>query len=1060
MEDLMPTPLRVLVVEDSEDDAQLLLRELSRDGFELIARRVDTPEAMLAALENGTWDVVIADYVMPRFSGLEALALLKERGIDLPFITVSGKIGEEAAAEAMRAGAHDYVSKDNLTRLATAIRRELHKAAVRREFRRAQEELRRAHEELETRVMERTAELAQANEQLRLEIAERERLASRWRLLLESLDEGVYGADIQGRCTFLNRSAAKMLGYEPEELVGRNIHQTIHYRHEDGSEYPQEQCPMFLALQRGQGSRVADELLWRRDGTCFPVELSSHPIIEGGVIAGAVVTFVDITTRKQEQEERERLLAETEVERARLAAVLEQMPSGVVIAEAPSGRLIMGNAQVERIWRHPFLASAKIGEYEAYKGFHADGRPYRPEDWPLARSVSAGEVVQDEEIDFLRGDGSHGTMSVSSAPIRDREGRIIAAVVTFHDITERKKAIQEYQTILETTMDGFWTTDMQGRFLDVNEGYCRLTGYTREELLGMRIQDVEAMETPEETARHIQRVKEKGFDRFETRHRRKDGGILDFEVNVTYLAGYGGRLFVFLRDITERKRMEQEREQAFRQIDAERELFRTLVENAPAGIAVIGGADMSYQLVNSAYQAIAPDKPMLGRPWTEVWAEVAPEVQQLVDRVLATGEPFRTIDAPFRIRRGPHAPPEDAYFTFAYIRIQLPLDGSNALLVVNHDTTEQVLSRQRIEELAALAQRQAAELQGVLDNMVDAVYVCDTEGNITLANDAALRLVGMSSLAELSRYPLAEHPTLYQIRHPDGSPVAAAEMPLTRALRGETVVSQELTFRHPGTERDTYVRISAAPIKDEQGKIVRAVAVSRDVTELSELDRLKDQFIAVAAHELKTPVTIMKGYAQALLRTGERTTEQRHKMLEAIDRGSARIDAVVQDLLDISKLATGRLELTIAPIDLSELASLCVDHEALTAERHRIRLASLQPVSIQGDRDRLEQVLMNLLDNAVKYSPRGGDIEVAVNVSDGEAVVSVRDQGVGIPKEKQSRIFQRFYSAHTRTQHDFGGMGVGLHICSEIVVRHGGRMWFESEEGKGSTFYFSLPLPR
>jgi light-regulated signal transduction histidine kinase (bacteriophytochrome) len=162
----MLKPLRLLIVEDSEDDAILLLRELKRGGYEPVHERIETPEAMKAALEKGTWDIVISDYVLPRFSGLAALGLLKDSGQDLPFIIVSGKIGEDIAVSAMTAGAHDYIIKGNLTRLVPAVERELREAEVRREKREAEEALRHSHEELERKVEERTAELVRSNREL------------------------------------------------------------------------------------------------------------------------------------------------------------------------------------------------------------------------------------------------------------------------------------------------------------------------------------------------------------------------------------------------------------------------------------------------------------------------------------------------------------------------------------------------------------------------------------------------------------------------------------------------------------------------------------------------------------------------------------------------------------------------------------------------------------------------------------------------------------------------------------------------------------------------------
>jgi DNA-binding NtrC family response regulator len=169
-------PLQVLVIEDSEDDSIMLEIELQRAGYEPACQRVETEDALQAALDRQPWDLIVADYRLPRFDGLSALAVVKEKGLDIPFIIVSGYITEEAAVAAMKAGAHDYLMKDKLARLGPAVERELRDAEVRRERRRAQDDLRRAYDELEMRVQERTADLKTANAKLQAAIAERRRL--------------------------------------------------------------------------------------------------------------------------------------------------------------------------------------------------------------------------------------------------------------------------------------------------------------------------------------------------------------------------------------------------------------------------------------------------------------------------------------------------------------------------------------------------------------------------------------------------------------------------------------------------------------------------------------------------------------------------------------------------------------------------------------------------------------------------------------------------------------------------------------------------------------------
>ncbi len=362
-----------------------------------------------------------------------------------------------------------------------------------------------------------------------------------------------------------------------------------------------------------------------------------------------------------------------------------------------------------------------------------------------------------------------------------------------------------------------------------------------------------------------------------------------------------------------------------------------------------------------------------------------------------------------------------------------------------------------VQQLAEVAQRRASELEAILDNMVDGVFVCDLTGRITLTNEAGVRLLGMSDMEEVKR-ALSEYPEPLRIRHLDGRLLCPEEMPLAQALAGKTVSLADILLHNGLAKRDIYIRTSAAPMKDESGNIIGAVAVGRDVTELTELDRAKDQFITVAAHELKTPVAIMKGYAQALLRSEEVMSAPQRKMLNAIDLGADRIVRIVDDLLDISRLQDGRPDLAAERIDLAQLAEEVAGTLALSTNKHGLRVVSTERVVINGDVDRLSQVLTNLVDNAIRYSPDGGDIQVEVAVLGPEAVVSVRDQGVGIPIDQQADIFQRFHRPHTGTPFDYGGMGVGLYMSREVIARMGGRMWFESEEDSGSTFYFSLPL--
>jgi signal transduction histidine kinase len=183
-------------------------------------------------------------------------------------------------------------------------------------------------------------------------------------------------------------------------------------------------------------------------------------------------------------------------------------------------------------------------------------------------------------------------------------------------------------------------------------------------------------------------------------------------------------------------------------------------------------------------------------------------------------------------------------------------------------------------------------------------------------------------------------------------------------------------------------------------------------------------------------------------------------MLGGIDRGCTRIDSIVTDLLEISEIRWRGLRLRKETVNLAHLARSVVASIAPTTSKHHIGLEAEDSVVVVGDRDRLREAIVGLIDNAIRYSPGGGDVEVAVRADGASAIISVRDRGVGIPKEKQARIFQPFYRAHVGTPYDYGGLGVRLYLIKELATHLGGSVWFESEEGAGSTFHLSVPLAK
>ena len=233
--------------------------------------------------------------------------------------------------------------------------------------------------------------------------------------------------------------------------------------------------------------------------------------------------------------------------------------------------------------------------------------------------------------------------------------------------------------------------------------------------------------------------------------------------------------------------------------------------------------------------------------------------------------------------------------------------------------------------------------------------------------------------------------------------------------------------------------------------------------ELEQANKLKDQFLSMASHELKTPITSIRGQAQIGLRrlkkAGTSTElDNMHATLEKIDEQTYRLASLVDDLLDLSSIRAGRIELRLKDCNVNEICRSAVDDQHALSGR-TIELAIPEyPIVIQADSDRLGQVVTNLVSNALKYSPEERPVFVCVQQREDTVLIKVRDEGVGIPQEQQERIFETFYRAPDAESSEKRGWGLGLAICKDIAERHGGRIWCESELGKGSTFVVELPL--
>ena len=368
-----------------------------------------------------------------------------------------------------------------------------------------------------------------------------------------------------------------------------------------------------------------------------------------------------------------------------------------------------------------------------------------------------------------------------------------------------------------------------------------------------------------------------------------------------------------------------------------------------------------------------------------------------------------------------------------------------------------VMARQ-LEERDRRLRARTAELDGIITQSADGIAIHGPQGELVRLNPAGIQILGHGP-GHLGM-SLAEQAVCLKMRAPSGGPIDPAELPVAAALRGETRVAQELRIETE-TGQERYVAFSASPLIDAHGRIYGAVSTFRDMTQAHRAQREKDDFVSVVSHELKTPITSIKGYAQMLLRRADEAggDERDLKGLRIINDEVDRMVDLINQLLDVSRLETQRLELNLDRVDLVRLTADAVDRLQMTTNRHTLRLRAPQgPVWVRGDAMRLVQVLGNLIMNAIKYSPAGGPIEVSLESQEERAWVSVRDWGIGIAPEDQPHLFERFYRGTRRGSTPLTGMGLGLYISREIVQRHHGDIVFHSQPGQGTTFLFWLPL--
>jgi PAS domain S-box-containing protein len=612
-------------------------------------------------------------------------------------------------------------------------------------------------------------------------------------------------------------------------------------------------------------------------------------------------------------------------------------------------------------------------------------------------------------------------------------------------LSKAEKESKRTNEILDSISEAFFTFDRAARFMYVNASAAELIGRKPEELIGQVAWDFFPDFIGSDVQKHFEQVLTSGKPvAYEIYYEPLDtwAYIRDFP------SAEG--VTVYVEVITDRKKAEKtaqaalERERQARE-EAEREKRRVsdILESISDAFFSLDAEGRFTYVNRRAAEIWGKDRDkLIGQSIWEVFREfVGSDLQESYKAILAQHETFN-----YEFFNDP---------TKQWISIRAyPTESGTA--VYFEDITERKNAEAERERLRVEAEQRARELNLILNSISDGLIIYGPQGFIERMNHAAERVLGVS-FEQMRRASPAEQAQAIHVRTAEGAPLASEQMPQVRALTGETVSGLRIVIRRPDG-REFNLLTTTAPMKDDHGNVIGAGMSFSDVSQLVDLIRLRDDVTSIIAHDLRQPLTSILGQGQVAAQVARKgQADLAARSAEAIVTSARRMNVMIRDLVDSVRLDAHNLELSRQPIELGSYLRDLIERNKTSLDTNRIFIDG-QPTLPPGsaDPDRLERIMLNLLSNAQKYSTPPGSIEVSARQQNQFAVIEVQDHGQGIPPDDISHLFERFYRGKGAKKKE--SIGLGLYISRILVEAHGGRIWVESEVGKGSTFYFTLPL--
>lgn len=831
----------------------------------------------------------------------------------------------------------------------------------------------------------------------------------------------IIAVDLEGNVDLWNPAAERIFGWTADEAIGKPL-----------AVIPAEEADAFAkvrerVLVRQEVMPSLEHKRKRRDGTLFDACSSAAPLVCNGKLAGMMAVVEDITARKRSLE----ALRESE-ERFRLA--LDEAPIGMALVGL-DGRFLRVNGVLCEIVG--YTREELVG-----LTFQAITHPNDVDaDVALARKLARGEIPRYQlGKRYIRKDGAIVDAMLSASIVRAGDGAPLYYIAQIEDVTDRKRAEDalrrseaQFRELIEHAPDPIFIADLDGRFTDVNTAACRMLRYMRGELVGKTIVDIIPPEDVPRLAEAREFLLVPGRVQVaEWTQKTKDGALVPVEVSSKIHAD--GRWVAFVRDVSERKRNQEALQRS------EATLARA------QRVARLGSWDWDLRT-----DEVTRSAELLHLFGLEP-GDVSPQRWSMRDHIHPNDREAveRTVDEAAR---------EGHAYSLEH-RIVLA-DGSERVML--HQGEPVLMDGRTVRMVGTLldiTERKRAEsereetlqwLRAVLDQIPVGVLLLHGPGGERVETNRRMQIVLGKTIERAGQY-------VDRLLDPDGRSLRPEELPSMRALRGETLDGAEYLVRNAAGALVPVLK-SAVPIIDANGNVQGAVVAMLDITAAKELERLRTEWGSVVAHDLRQPINTIALSLQMLARAGD-DAKARGRLVGTMQAAARRLDRMVGDLMDLSRLEAHRLELLRQPTDVPATVQASVERIAQSAPPDRrfdvIIHGDIPPAS--ADADRIAQIVENLLSNAVKYGAPGTPIRIEEAGEHGELSVAVTNEGEGIPPEQMPQLFRRFQRTQGAKTGRIKGTGLGLYITKELVEAHGGHITVESTPGATTTFRFTLPL--